>query len=219
MVDKSKEILFKDVKILLLPQKVVFLPDHNIMILADWHLGKATHFRKEGIYMPYAGTVKELDKLKLLIINYKPETIVFLGDLFHSHINSEWDIFTSFIKYYPDIRFILTIGNHDILPVATFENAGLEVVPYLIIGETIICTHIPMDIVPENRINMAGHVHPGCSIDFLGRQQFRLPCFYYYDQRLLLPAFGELTGFTSMQQLTGAKIYPVLDNEVVEWIS
>jgi len=213
---KGKQITWGETSILLLPQKVIFLPQYGTMLLADWHLGKATHFRKHGIYMPHPGVERELLKLQALIRVYHPGTVVFLGDLFHSDLNSEWMGFATFLKNHPTIRFVLTKGNHDILPEAAFEHAGLHVVSQLTIDEQIICTHIPMDDVPEGIINIAGHIHPGCSISSLGRQSYRLPCFYHHGQQLLIPAFGDLTGLAMMQDQPGARIFPIINDEVFD---
>ena len=36
----------------LLPEKALYKEDERLLIIADVHLGKASHFRKEGVYMP-----------------------------------------------------------------------------------------------------------------------------------------------------------------------
>jgi DNA ligase-associated metallophosphoesterase len=216
-VSKGKQITLKGTRIMLLPEKAVWLPATQTLLVADWHLGKARHFRKEGIYMPPAGMEKELDRLQLLMEQYRPEILVFLGDLFHSSINSDWNGLCSFLARHSSTRFILTKGNHDILPEAVFKEAAIEVMTEYMADETLICTHAPLTRVPAGRINIAGHVHPGCVISTRARMQYRLPCFYYYRRILLLPAFGELTGLCTMACEEGARFFPVLHDEVMEW--
>ena len=81
-MSKGKQVALQGIGITLLPEKAAWLPASQTLLVADWHLGKARHFRKEGIYMPPAGTGKELDTLQLLMELYRPGTVIFLGDLF-----------------------------------------------------------------------------------------------------------------------------------------
>ena len=51
-------------ELFLLVQKAIYWPKEKLLILSDWHLGKASHFRKEGVYAP-----KELNEAAFLVIN------------------------------------------------------------------------------------------------------------------------------------------------------
>lgn len=213
----EQEIVFEDTRLILLPQKALLMPQYQLLLLADWHLGKAAHFRKEGIFMPLPEINRELDRLQVLLDTYGLRRVVFLGDLFHSLWNSEWIAFCNFMARNGNVQFILTKGNHDILPLPAYREAGMTVLDNFIAGTGILCTHHPMEIVPPGILNIAGHIHPGCILKTMGRQFYRLPCFYYYDSVLLLPAFGNWTGLHIPRVQKGAKIYPVLEDRVVAW--
>ncbi len=77
----------------LLPQKAVYRPALRQLILSDLHLGKTSHFRKQGIALPVNSYQKDFEKLNSLVHRWKPNSVLFLGDLFHSTYNREWLIF------------------------------------------------------------------------------------------------------------------------------
>lgn len=206
---------YEEELIQLLPEKAAFLPQHGMLLIADVHLGKASHFRKAGIIIPVPETPPDLHFIANLIAALKPKTVVFLGDLFHSSLNNEWWRLKEFLDGYSHLRFILTKGNHDILPSTIMEETSIEVVDELEVGPYLMLTHEPMTIVPEGKLNIAGHVHPGVLLKGRGRQQYRLACFYYHNHCLILPAFGKLTGLHVVKKNPGAEIYPVFPEEVI----
>src|SRR5690606_38205811 len=144
-------------------------------------------------------------------------TVVFLGDLFHSDLNSEWHAFERFRAANPSMRFVLTRGNHDILPDKLLEAAAVEVVPSYSIAPHIHCTHHPEAESTDGQLKIADHVHTGCTIPTKARQAYRLRSFYYHKQTLLLPAFGSLTGLYLVQPSRDARIYPIVADKVWEW--
>lgn len=209
------DFFYKEELIQLLPEKVAFLPQHQTLIVADIHLGKAAHFRKEGIMIPLPAACPDLKCLGELFDSLKPTTVVFLGDLFHSSLNKQWEDLKDFLCRYPDIRFVLTKGNHDILPSSIMEETCIEVVHKWKVGEHLIFTHEPLTEVQEERLNIVGHIHPGILVKTKGRQSYRLPCFYHQGQCLILPAFGQLTGLHILKKAADTRIYPVLLDEVI----
>ena len=213
----GKTIRLMDTDFTLLPERALLVPEYKTLIVADWHLGKGTHFRKAGIFMPVLPVGNDTVRLQTLLDKHHPHTVVFLGDLFHSHLNSEWQVFEEFRAANPSMRFVLTRGNHDILPDGLLEATAVEVVPFYSIATHIHCTHHPEAAGTDGQLNIAGHVHPGCSILAKGRQAYRLPCFYYHNQTLLLPAFGSLTGLYLVQPSRDARIYPIVADKVWEW--
>lgn len=212
----GKSVQFMDTHLVLLPERAVWLPAYATLVVADWHLGKASHFRKAGIFMPKIPD-HDTARLQLLLATRKARTLVLLGDLFHSDLNSEWIAFERFREANPAVRFILTRGNHDVLPDHLLEKAAVEVVPSYTIGSHIHCTHHPSEPLARGSLNIAGHVHPGCLIPVRGRQAYRLPCFYFHGQTLILPAFGSLTGLQLVKPTADAQIFPIAGNEVRQW--
>lgn len=199
----------------LLPEKALYVPQSQSLAIADLHLGKSTHFRKAGIMMP-AGMGHENDyhRLNKLADLLRPKRILFLGDLFHSELNSDWDLFRAFMQERSEIEMVLIQGNHDILQKGLYLEAGLALMPMLE-EHTFLYTHEPMAKVPEGTTNIAGHIHPGCVVKGGGRQNIKLPCFHYENPLLLLPSFGNLTGCYVLPR-NGAKQYAVAKDKLFE---
>jgi DNA ligase-associated metallophosphoesterase len=210
----TMQIALAGTSIILLPQKAIFLPEHSILIIADLHLGKTQHFRKSGIFMPAGSAAKDYITLNSLIEQYAPKQVWFLGDLFHSIHNSEWLQFEAFIHAWPGIGFTLIKGNHDIIKAEYYDKLGIAVVPHVLPLDHLLFSHEPLAEVTEGKINIAGHIHPGCVIHGKGRQSYRLPCFYLSGQNFLLPAFGYLTGLSIMENKNAA-VFAVLPERVV----
>ncbi len=212
-----KNIELMGSRLSLLHQRALLLPDYETLVVADWHLGKAAHFRKAGIFMPMPSPDKDMQRLQSVLDTFQIRTIVFLGDLFHSDLNSEWSTFERFRAANPSMQFVLTIGNHDLLSDDLLDHAGVEVVRSYAIAPHIHCTHHPVRYPTAGVLHIAGHVHPGCLIPAKGRQAFRFPCFYYHAQTFLLPAFGSLTGLYTIPPLGNDRIYPIVGDRVWEW--
>src|SRR5688500_14857465 len=100
----------------LLPQKAAFWKNTGTLLIGDLHLGKITHFRKAGIAVPSAAYENNFARLDEMVDSLQTDRIIFLGDLFHSRYNKEWDRFTTWRNKYKSLEMIIVLGNHDILP-------------------------------------------------------------------------------------------------------
>lgn len=191
------------------------MPDKKRLFLADTHFGKAGHFRKAGIPIPEEIHTSDFQKLGRLLVNFGPREVYILGDLFHSDWNGEWDAVKAFFLTYPDIRFHLILGNHDILKPFHYRQTVLKVHgPGLVVDELIL-SHEPLVTIPEGKLNLCGHLHPGIRLRGKGRQHLRLPCYFLRKDQLILPAFGRFTGAASVQVMEGDRIYAITPNEVI----
>jgi len=104
------DFYYKEELIQFLPEKVAFLPKYRMLVIADLHLGKAAHFRKEGIMIPLPEISPDFQRLNELITSIQPSKVVFLGDLFHSSLNKEWEDLKDFLLRYPSVHFVLTLS-------------------------------------------------------------------------------------------------------------
>ena len=209
-------VRINQIPVIFLPEKALFLPGIKMLCIADWHLGKAAHFRKSGIPVPQPGISREFTLIENLLETHEAEQVLFLGDLFHSVKNNDWHEFAGFVRNLPQIKFKLVKGNHDIIPARFFEELGIEAADSFTWDNRVIFTHEPLyDRTPEGMLNVAGHVHPGYSVRLNASQGVVLPCFHYSNPTLLLPAFGELTGFYRVEKGAGQEVYCVLGNEVI----
>lgn len=203
-------------EIQLLPEKAVFLAGDKSLVLADLHFGKINHFRRAGLPVPPAANVKNTETLIDLINRMKPARIIFLGDLFHSHYNEEWEVVGQIVRHFPSCRFELVRGNHDIMSEQQYRRHGITLKRNDTVGRFLL-THEPMnkDEVPIDKINMAGHLHPGARLEGKGRQAIMLPCFWFAKNHLVLPAFGSFTGLARIRPEEGDEVYIILEDRVI----
>ena len=168
-------------------RKLVFWVEESILMLSDLHIGKVIHFNKNGISIPKDISFKNLKILKSGIEDYQPKDVLFLGDLFHSSYNSEWDEWIDFFNN-SKLRFTLILGNHDQIQ---FNIDNLNILNKLT-KEPFYFTHIPTS--KSSNFNISGHIHPAFKIRGKARQTIKLPCYYLSHNQLILPSFGQFTG-------------------------
>jgi DNA ligase-associated metallophosphoesterase len=198
----------------LLPQKVMFWKRQRVLLLADLHLGKASHFRKSGIAVPSKANDRNVELLVEVVNLTNPQRIICLGDLFHSHYNSEWEVFGEVVKHFSSVSFELVMGNHDIMSERQYSRKGIRVYDQLL-EEPFLFTHHPLEEIQVNRYNIAGHVHPGIHLMGKGKQSITLPCFYFGMHQGFLPAFGMFTGLAMVAPKKEDKVFVVAENKVM----
>ena len=189
---------------------VVFWEEKNILLISDVHLGKVAHFRKHGMAIPNDAIFKNFTRLKTVLALFNPERIIFLGDLFHSKINIEWELFANWIKEISQ-EIILVEGNHDIIAKHNYENLNIKVYPELII-DTFLLTHHPTEKI--GCFNFCGHIHPGIKLKGLGKQYLNLSCFFQKPNQMILPAFGEFTGNYYLLPTEKDLVYAITNDDV-----
>ena len=176
------------------PERAAVLVEHRTLLIADVHLGRVAHMRRAGISLPIEAARADLDRLSALRAAVDPAHIVFLGDLFHSDPNEEWELFADWLGQQADVRYTLVAGNHDRAYVHTHSSMpGLEITDGLDMNDLTLI-HEP-DVVNEGWA-ICGHVHPGVKVASGPRSQVRIPCFHLRaaERCLILPAFSALAG-------------------------
>jgi DNA ligase-associated metallophosphoesterase len=208
------EIEIRENHFTLLPQKAVFWHETQTLLIGDLHLGKITHFRKEGIAVPNVAADNNFERLNQIVQNTGATRIIFLGDLFHSEYNAEWETFREWRSQHFYIEMIIVIGNHDVLPVTMFLEADLQVFINDFEEGEFVFTHHPKVNPDEAKFVFAGHVHPVFTTYGKGRQSLRLPCFVIDRNQAILPSFGVFTGGFQMNLVENRKIYITTEQKV-----
>ncbi|MGC9342414.1 MAG: ligase-associated DNA damage response endonuclease PdeM [Bacteroidales bacterium] len=207
-------------ELVLLPEKAVFWKNRDILIIADAHFGKVAHFRSEGIAVSPGAAGENLSSFAKLVQKFDPDRIIFLGDIFHSSYNREWDRLSNLFKQLKLFsRMDLVQGNHDILHPDLYELAGINLNRELIEFHPFIFSHHPMakQEIKEGQINIAGHIHPGVRLQGPGKQHTKLPCFYMKENRqLILPSFGVFTGIYKIRPSRQDRVFVIVENQIME---
>ena len=202
----------------LCPEKALFLPAEAALIISDLHFGKAAHFRKHGVPLPQQPDHENLERLSHLMHRKAPRRIIFSGDAFHSEANSGLSLFTEWRKLYPEVEMTLVRGNHDVLPAKAYLQLGLELVAHSLQLGHLHIVHKPEDAVLTNPLHyaLAGHLHPGITLQGAGRQSLRLPCFWQGAQVGVMPAFGSFTGLFTVEPQPGDTVYAFANERVIQ---
>lgn len=202
------------IDVVLLVEKALWIPSTKTLVIADLHLGKIEHFRSSGIALPSKASLHTLQMLAKLVDDFRPDKVLFLGDLFHSRQNQSFHDFASYLDGVDEVEFILVLGNHDIMSRSTYETLGLSVFDEYFL-DTLWLTHEPQMTMRSGFYNLAGHIHPGISLSGKGRQRLSLPCFYFGGYSGVLPAFGYFTGRYMMPMKDNITIFAIAEDKII----
>ena len=184
---------WRDEELVLLAEKAIWRPSSKELFVADLHLGKAEVFQACGIPLPSDGDRGTLLRLEKLCQQWKPKRVIILGDLIHGPLGLterlRADLRTLHNRLHAEV--LLIGGNHD----RHLHPSAFPQHPALRLGELWLShePEQPMDGLAG--LNLCGHLHPTTTLR-QGSDRLRLPCFAFdnVEQRMLIPAFGELTG-------------------------
>lgn len=194
----------------------MYWPSQETLFITDLHLGKVTHFRNAGMAIPNKIIQADYQRLDKLMNRYSISRWICLGDLFHSHWNEEHPLFMQWRKSYPHVEWILIEGNHDRyikshyaeLEMAVYQSLDLQ--PFFLIHDW-----DKIDI-PSNRYALSGHLHPSVRLYGKGKQQIKLPCFWFQPNGAYLPAFGQFTGTHVVTPSTDDQLFVIADQSVIK---
>ncbi|MEM7484239.1 MAG: ligase-associated DNA damage response endonuclease PdeM [Bacteroidota bacterium] len=190
----------------------IFWVEKSMLLISDVHLGKVAHFRKFGAAVPQKAIHKNFMLLDEIASEFQPFQICFLGDLFHSSLNKEWQLFENWVEKTPS-EIILVAGNHDIIAPEKFETLGISIFKELEL-DGFLLTHHPEE--KKGFFNFCGHIHPAIRLKGFGRQRLKLSCFFKKQQQLILPAFGEFTGTFVLEPTKEDEVYAIVEDEIIK---
>jgi len=174
----------------LLPQGALYWPEERTLIVADLHLEKATAFAPRQVFLPPYDSAATLAALAELCGEIAPKRVVALGDSFHDaeapdRLAPRDAAAISSLQRRRE--WIWIAGNHDPAPP---EGLGGDAARELAI-DGLTFRHEPLAGAGAGEI--AGHLHPVGRVRVKGRTM-RRRCFASDGTRLIVPAFGALTG-------------------------
>ena len=203
------------------PERSVYWEEERSLIVSDLHFGKTGHFRKSGIAVPQSLYKEDLHRLVEQIQFFKPQTLIVVGDLFHSNANKELELFRRWREDLDGVRIHLIKGNHDILKDQFYTDFNITLSTSSLKIGSFCFQHDPgqcsIDSNDEEEVYLfTGHVHPGIVISGLGKQSLRFPCFYFTDNYCILPAFSRFTGAASIDPKPGELVYAIVNNSIIK---
>ena len=201
----------------LLAQGAVFLPEHDTLLVADAHIGKAVSFRQLGVPVPAGTTDETLSVLTSLVRRLDVKRVVFLGDFLHSERSlapGTLDTVTRWRELHSALELTLVRGNHDdragdpppVLDIQAFDEPLMH--------RGLALCHHPRPL--SGAFVLAGHLHPCVSLGGRAHDWQRLPCFWFSEHVGVLPAFGAFTGMQAIRAQRGERVFAAAADRVFE---
>ena len=168
----------------------LYWPTQQALLVADLHLEKASWFARLGQFLPPYDSHATLTALAATVERTGATRLYCLGDSFHDSFGCE--------RLEPKARELLTsltsrldwtwiVGNHD---PGFADHCGGCIAEEVQLGG-IILRHEAIRLEPRPEIS--GHFHPKLRVHLRGRQVSRR-CFVTSPSKIIMPAFGSLTG-------------------------
>lgn len=173
------------------PSGALHWPAQETLVVSDLHLETGSSYARRGQLLPPYDSAITLARLAEAVAHYRPRRIIALGDSFHDPFGperlgpAEKGALAALCARH---EVVWITGNHD--HDASAALGGIASETYTLAGVTF--RHIPSDRVPTAP-EVAGHLHPAATVALRGRAVKRR-AFVGCARRLVLPAFGALTG-------------------------
>lgn len=194
-------------------QRSVYWLEKNTLIISDLHLGKSAHFRKNGIAISNEIIKNDLQRLGQLLQYYKAERLIVAGDLIHAGENSEFSLFKEWRMEFPQLKIILTKGNHDKISHQYLTDLGITEIVNQYQEDNILVSHDEIEI--EGLFLITGHLHPGLKLKMPTQSFVKMACFVLKKQHLILPAFSHFTGLDTSVSNLEATFFIVDDQSII----
>jgi uncharacterized protein len=168
----------------------LFWPAHRALLVADLHLEKASAFAAHGQMLPPYDSLATLEELANLAQRHGASAVWCLGDNFHDddgEARLDGTAARLLRRMTSVLAWVWIVGNHD---PGISANWGGTVANELVV-DGIHLRHEADRTDP--RPEMSGHFHPKYRSIMRGRMVSRR-CFVRSGNKLILPAFGALTG-------------------------
>jgi len=178
--------------------RALYWPREQALLVADLHLEKASFFAKHGQMLPPYDSRETLERLALAIRETGARRVFALGDNFHDSAGEarlEPHAAGMLAALTRATDWVWITGNHD---AAMNDSAGCQggdsvgaaIMAELDLGGLVLRHHARKG---ELRPELSGHFHPRLTVHARGRRIARA-CAVRSETRLILPAFGALTG-------------------------
>uniref|UniRef100_UPI0035C9DDBD ligase-associated DNA damage response endonuclease PdeM n=1 Tax=uncultured Sphingomonas sp. TaxID=158754 RepID=UPI0035C9DDBD len=176
--------------LLALRSGALFWPARGALLVADLHFEKASWYARGGQMLPPYDSMATLADLSVLVEALAPREIWCLGDSFHDAEGCDRlpaEAQATLRRLTGAAKWTWITGNHD---AGMVDRCGGTVVDEAMVDGLILRHEAARG---EARPELSGHFHPKLRVRLRGRLVSRI-CFVATERKLILPAFGSLTG-------------------------
>jgi DNA ligase-associated metallophosphoesterase len=168
----------------------LFWPEQSALLVADLHLEKASWFARFGQFLPPYDSHATLAALAAQVERTAATRLFCLGDSFHDRFGCDRlpvEARQLLSELTSRLDWTWIVGNHD--PGFADHCGGRLAQEVELAGITLRHEAVRGD----GRSEISGHYHPKLRLQVKGRQVSRR-CFVKSATKLIMPAFGSLTG-------------------------
>jgi DNA ligase-associated metallophosphoesterase len=168
----------------------LYWPARQALLVADLHLEKASWFARLGQFLPPYDSHATLTALAREVERTGARRLYCLGDSFHDRFGCDRLPAAAralLEKMTAALDWTWIVGNHD---PGFSDHCGGRLAEELEVGGIVLRHEAVRE---DSRPEMSGHFHPKLRVHLHGRQVSRR-CFVVSETKLILPAFGSLTG-------------------------
>jgi len=172
------------------PSGALYWPAQEALLVADLHLEKASWFARLGQLLPPYDSHATLTALAAEVERTGATRLYCLGDSFHDRFGCDRlpaNARAILMDLTSRLDWVWIVGNHD--PGFADHCGGRIIEEAEVRGIVLRHEAAPNDQRPE----ISGHFHPKLRLTINGRRIARR-CFVASLRKLILPAFGSLTG-------------------------
>ncbi|GAA4748120.1 ligase-associated DNA damage response endonuclease PdeM [Sphingomonas daechungensis] len=172
------------------PEGALFWPAREALLVADLHLEKASWYARLGQFLPPYDSVATLSALTDLVRTSGIRRLYCLGDSFHDRFGCDRlpeQAREMLLALTSTLEWTWILGNHD---PGFADHCGGVLIEEAQIGRIILRHEADR---ADSRPEISGHYHPKYRVNVRGRRVSRR-CFVASNTKLILPAFGSLTG-------------------------
>ena len=168
----------------------LFWPARQALLVADLHLEKASWYARLGQFLPPYDSHATLSALAAEVERTGAMRLYCLGDSFHDTFGCErlaGDARALLIGLTGRLDWTWIVGNHD---PGFADHCGGSLADEVELGGIVLRHEAVRD---DPRPEISGHFHPKLRVNLKGRHVSRR-CFVVSPSKMILPAFGALTG-------------------------
>jgi uncharacterized protein len=172
------------------PEGALHWPSQKALLVADLHLEKASWFARLGQFLPPYDSVATLSALAALVKSTGARKLYCLGDSFHDRFGCDRlpdQARALLLEMTTNLDWTWILGNHD---PGFADHCGGRLVEEMEVAGIILRHEADRN---DARPEMSGHFHPKYRVNVRGRHVSRR-CFVASSTKMILPAFGSLTG-------------------------
>lgn len=201
-----------------LPSRILAWPAERLLVVADFHLGKAQTFHRSGMWLPPEAHAADLATLSQAAEERDAEHILFLGDFVHARAGVTPEIIQAFTQWKTSFAGAVTvvIGNHDRSLVKHWPPQWefIKLVEDWRRGEFHFRHEPPLNYHGKDFV-WCGHIHPKVSLRW-GAERLSLPAFVVGERIGYLPAYSSLAGGIAFPFRPRHRYLAVAEGSIVE---